>query len=60
MTQTIELITKYFTDIPHVKKDTKQNLAQRMCYDTDILPNPEKSLLDGIPDGVPNYITEHQ
>ena len=56
MTQVIQ----HFIDIPHVQIYTKQNITQRMCYNTVTLPKPDETLLDGIPYGVPNYMKEHQ
>ena len=33
---------------------------ESICCDIDTLPKPPKILLDGIPDGVPNYMKEYK
>ena len=43
MTQIIQLITKYFDDVPHAQKDRKWSLIEIICYDTNNLPNLTKS-----------------
>ena len=58
VTHMIQLITNSFDTIPHVQKDRKRNLMERICYDN--FRKPDKTLLDGIPYGAPNYMKEHQ
>ena len=57
--QMIQLIINSFEAKPHPHKDTKRKLMlshYRIC--DEILQKNDKTLLDGIPDVVPNYTNE--
>ena len=58
ITRIVQLLNKPFVVKTHVPIDERCNIMEKNRYRE--LPNHEETLLDGVPEAVPNYMKEHQ